>query len=67
MRNGKWDKVATRVVMRQLDRFARKYGLPTARHAVTKWNTGQQAKVRLAKQREKLEQELAEVNKRLSR
>lgn len=67
MRNGKFDKVATRSVIKALDGFARKYELPTARHAATKWNSGQQAKVRLAKQRAALEKELAEVNKRLAR
>ena len=67
MKNGKYDKAATRLIMKTLDAAARKHGLPTARHAATKWNTGQQAKARLLKQRQELEKELAEVSKRLSR
>lgn len=67
MRNGKFDKATTRTIMKALDGFARRYDLATARHAVSKWNAGQQAKARLAKQRQALEKELADVNRRLAR
>ena len=67
MRNGKYDKAATRAVMKLLDSATRKHGLPTVKHAATKWANGQRDKARLLKQRTALEKQLAEVSKALTR
>ena len=67
MKNGKFDKTATRSVMKSLDAAAKKHGLALVKHAATKWATGQRDKARLIKQRAVLEKELAEVSKQLTR
>lgn len=67
MRNGKFDKAATRAVMKLLDGATKKHGLTTVKHAATKWANGQRDKARLLKQRAALEKELAEVGRALTR
>lgn len=63
----RFDKVATRSVMKALDAATKKHGLSLVRHAATKWNNGQRDKARLVKERAALEKKLADVAKQLSR
>lgn len=67
MRKEKWNKTALKDVLGYLDKASKKYGLKEVRHAAAKWNSAQADKARLTKARRILEQELAEVNKRLAR
>lgn len=63
----KFDKAATRAVMKLLDSASRKHGLAQVKHAATKWANGQRDKARLLKQRAALERQLTEVSRALSR
>jgi hypothetical protein len=65
MRNSKWDKKVEKAILRLLDGAVRKYGIRDARHAVSKWARTQTDRLAIAKERRRLEQELAEVNARL--